>query len=307
WAISKHAINSYRLPARSEIEPLAHHVFELLNSRERNVPGETVSDKRRRVAQADEEYSDAAIKLSNILLACVASKLKSKRLLVVTHSALRLVPFSVLPESNRQATASPLILHHEIVSIPSASALAGFRQRVGQRAHPPRTIAIVADPVFSNTDERFQLKTNNARALLSNVKASNKEKDPPAFEDSENDLEGARPRLFATRWEASTIARLVPSHDRSVALDFAANERFVTAPQFENYRILHFATHTLIDDEHPELSRIALSRYDPNGRQLDGFLYAHEIYRLRLPVDLVVLSSCRGATGKEVKGEGLVA
>src|SRR5205823_3040318 len=119
--------------------------------------------------------------------------------------------------------------------------------------------------------------------------------------------DGARPRLFATRWEASTIARLVPSHDRSVALDFAANERFVTAPQFAKYRILHFATHTLIDDEHPELSRIALSRYDPNGRQLDGFLYAHEIYRLRLPVDLVVLSSCRGATGKEVKGEGLVA
>lgn len=72
------------------------------------------------------------------------------------------------------------------------------------------------------------------------------------------------------------------------------------------YRVLHFATHGLLNSQHPELSGIVLSLVDERGRPQDGFLRLHEIYNLKLGADLVVLSACQTALGKEIKGEGLV-
>jgi CHAT domain-containing protein len=72
------------------------------------------------------------------------------------------------------------------------------------------------------------------------------------------------------------------------------------------YRIVHFATHGLINSEHPELSGLVLSLIDENGKPQDGFLRMSEIFNLEMPADLVVLSACQTALGKEVKGEGLV-
>jgi CHAT domain-containing protein len=71
------------------------------------------------------------------------------------------------------------------------------------------------------------------------------------------------------------------------------------------YRIIHFATHSFLDSLHPELSSIALSMLDRQGKPQDGFLRAHEVFNLRLGAELVVLSGCRTGLGKEVKGEGL--
>ena len=69
---------------------------------------------------------------------------------------------------------------------------------------------------------------------------------------------------------------------------------------------MHFATHGLLDSEHPDLSGLVLSLVDEKGTPQDGFLRLHEIYNLRLPVDLVVLSACQTALGREIRGEGLV-
>ena len=71
-------------------------------------------------------------------------------------------------------------------------------------------------------------------------------------------------------------------------------------------RIVHFATHGLINSQHPELSGIVLSLVDRQGKLQDGFLRLHDIYNMRLGADLVVLSACQTALGKEIKGEGLV-
>jgi CHAT domain-containing protein len=49
-----------------------------------------------------------------------------------------------------------------------------------------------------------------------------------------------------------------------------------------------------------------LSMFDGRGRPQDGFLRLHDIYGLRLPVELVVLSACNTALGRPVRGEGLV-
>src|SRR5262249_42265471 len=68
----------------------------------------------------------------------------------------------------------------------------------------------------------------------------------------------------------------------------------------------HFATHGLLNSERPELSGLVLSLVDENGTPQDGFFGLDEIYNLKLNADLVVLSACDTALGKEVKGEGLV-
>lgn len=69
---------------------------------------------------------------------------------------------------------------------------------------------------------------------------------------------------------------------------------------------MHFATHSLLNNQHPELSGIVLSLVDEQGQSQDGFLRLYEVYNLKLAADLVVLSACQTALGKEIKGEGLV-
>ena len=90
------------------------------------------------------------------------------------------------------------------------------------------------------------------------------------------------------------------------ALDFTAAKQTLTGRDLRRYRILHFATHGVLNTEHPELSGLVLSLVDQGGNAIDGFLRLHEIYNLDLDADLVVLSACRTALGKEVYGEGLV-
>src|SRR5262249_11848382 len=113
-------------------------------------------------------------------------------------------------------------------------------------------------------------------------------------------------RLRFSRTEAEQIANLIPAHGAVTAFDFDANRDAVLNADLARFRILHFATHSLIDDERPELSGIVLSLVDRAGRGQDGFLRLYDIYNLRLNADLVVLSACRTALGQEIKGEGLM-
>ena len=90
------------------------------------------------------------------------------------------------------------------------------------------------------------------------------------------------------------------------ALDFDASRRLAISGDLAHYRIVHFATHALIDSEHPELSGLVLSLVDEKGNAQDGFLDLHDIYNLDLTADLVVLSACETALGKQVDGEGMI-
>ena len=71
-------------------------------------------------------------------------------------------------------------------------------------------------------------------------------------------------------------------------------------------RILHFAVHGQVDEERPEASALLLSRWDAAGRARDGELTAAEVLALDLAADLVVLSACRTALGRQVRGEGML-
>jgi CHAT domain-containing protein len=89
------------------------------------------------------------------------------------------------------------------------------------------------------------------------------------------------------------------------ALDFRASRSFATSGELSQYRYVHFATHGYLDTARSGLSAIVLSMIDEQGNPQDGFLRTHDIYNLKLPAELVVLSACETGLGKDVKGEGI--
>jgi CHAT domain-containing protein len=114
------------------------------------------------------------------------------------------------------------------------------------------------------------------------------------------------PRLWYSREEAQRIVQGIPAKRRLIALDFDANRSLATSPELGKYRIVHFATHAFLDERYPEATGLVLSLVDQRGRSEEGFLSLADIYNLRLPVDMVVLSACDTGLGKLVKGEGFI-
>ena len=113
-------------------------------------------------------------------------------------------------------------------------------------------------------------------------------------------------RLRVSRTEAEEVSQLADPATTLKALDFDASRETAMKPDLADYRIVHFATHSVLNNEHPELSGVVLSLVDPSGHSQNGFLRLYDIYNLHLGADLVVLSACRTALGKEIKGEGLI-
>lgn len=299
WAVTSESMQSFELPERAKVEEAARRFYQLATERGRSVPGETLAQRKIRLDQAEVEYTQAASALSRILLAPVAGELKQKRLLVVGEGVLQYVPFAALP-SPADAGNSPLIAKHEIVNLPSASVLAELRNETANRKPASRTVAVLADPVFSESDPRLESASKGQHASAD--ADSLLETQRSASESGVGDLT----RLRFSRQEAEEIARLAGEKRNLKALDFAASRTVAMNDQLRDYRIVHFATHGLINNQHPDLSGIVLSLVDEQGRPQNGFLRLYDIYNLKLDADLVVLSACQTALGKDIKGEGLV-
>jgi CHAT domain-containing protein len=113
-------------------------------------------------------------------------------------------------------------------------------------------------------------------------------------------------RLPASHREAENIAALAAPGQSRIITGFQANRNLVLDGSLAGYDILHLATHSLIDTRHPALSGLVLSLVDAEGRPQDGLLRLQDLYSLHLDAELVVLSGCQTALGKEIRGEGLV-
>jgi CHAT domain-containing protein len=196
--------------------------------------------------------------------------------------------------------------------LPSATVLAALRLEQEHRRRPSKFLAIIADPVFSSRDER--VKTVHA-PINSGIKAALSFAFPLEIDQHADNVpepgSGRRDshqlrRLIFSREEAKSISALVPGEQLMVELDFGASLATATSRRLGQYRIVHFSTHGVLDSAHPELSGLILSLVDEHGQNQKGFLGYQEIYNLRLPADLVVLSGCDTALGKEIWGEGLV-
>ena len=113
-------------------------------------------------------------------------------------------------------------------------------------------------------------------------------------------------RLPFTRREADAILAASASGDEMRAVDFGASLEAVAGGALGQYRIVHFATHGILNGERPQASGIVLSLVNRRGEPVEGFLSLSEIYKLNLSAELVVLSACQTGLGKEVRGEGLI-
>jgi len=107
-----------------------------------------------------QNLAKSAANLSDILLKPVAGQIGKKRLVVVSDGALQYVPFAALPVPNSK-NVTPLLVEHEIVSLPSASTIDVLRRELMGRKPAPKAVAILAEPVFTVDDERVKNVTSN--------------------------------------------------------------------------------------------------------------------------------------------------
>ena len=266
WVVSRTGLRSAVLPGRRVIERAV-----------------TAVHRRWSNPDAVDDGGGRARALSRMVLGPVADALGPRNLVVVADGALQQIPFAALP---RPGHPDALIERHTVVSSPSASVLPALgTTRPGATAGPE--LAILADPALGAPAARGVAGT----ALLRSME--------------DTGLRSLEP-LQWTRREADAIAAHLPA-DRVVrALGPDANRGMAMGPDVARARIVHFATHALLDVKRPELSGIVLSDGNTAGKPGPGFLSLADISGMRLSAELVVLSACRTALGKEVRGEGLV-
>jgi CHAT domain-containing protein len=314
WAVSKNSIKTYQLPNRKEIEKLSQAALQRLKTSRYTLPKVKNPSNQPGAISKIQDLEQ----LSQILLAPVAEQLGTKRLLIVADGVLQYFPFTTLikPNINKQTATQikPLIVDHEIVGLPSAS-LETLLKRENQKKQdkqlntkeinpkqlnqpqnkpqnkPQKTLAILADPIFSRDDSRVTPQSNN----LGNKNPNPVINADPLYE-----------RLDGTKQEAAEISALVPESQKSVKLDFDASYKNATSPELSQYRLVHFATHGIFDAERPERSGVVFSVVNKQGELQRSLLSTPEVFKLQLSSDLIVLSGCSTALGKQIKGEGLI-
>lgn len=308
WVVTLNSIQSYELPARKIIEDAVQEADKLITARQ-GVDGQSSKDYQASILTADELLPQKMRELSQILLGPIMPQLGNRTLLLATQGALQYLPFEILPvpiaQANGQTDWTPMIKTNEIARTPSVSTLIAIRSEMGQAASPDNVVAVIADPVFSQNDERVVNGPLSAPAIAS---AAGNENTNGSGEKVLKELQrgGALERLIHAGEEADAIIAAAPRGTTMDARGFDATSERVMSPALRKYQILHFATHGYLDSEHPESSGIVLTMVDRNGAPVNGLMPLYDIYNLDLGAELTVLSACQTALGKDVKGEGLV-
>lgn len=288
WVTDKTSVSSFELPPRSELNSRLLRFSNILRSRETR-HGESIEEYQQRTAEASENYQSENLALSDLLLGNFAEKIRGKRLIVVADGPLHYLPFSTLffPGSDR-----PLIDSNEVVYQPSAQTLSLVQNTRKARDQTERQdLVIFSDPVFTKEDERLTPLASPAA---------------PGEARSVGSL-ASLTRLPGSGREADSIVSAIGESSTRLFSGFAATrEQFLNA-RLGEYKILHLATHAVADSERPETTGVVLSGFGEDGSQHDQLVRLQDIYGLNLSADLVVLSACETAAGKELRGEGLLS
>jgi CHAT domain-containing protein len=301
WVIDQHEITSHELPKSVRIRKSVDAFRKaLVPPQLRN--GESAVEYQARVRKLDVAYRFHAQQLSRLLLGPVPLAGR-KRILIVPDESLQYIPFAALPFPGSGAGKELLVNQFEVDVLPSASVLATLRKATGKRAPPTAIAAIFADPVFERDDVRVLTRPAGSRRRH--------EDRPASLTRALRDIGGSQyiSRLPASRDEANAIADVLRSRDPQavhISLDFDASRAHVLTDGLTRFRLVHFATHGVVDARHPEMSGLILSLVDRRGRRQDGYLRLGDIYKLKLSADLVVLSSCDSALGRDLESEGII-
>jgi len=275
WVVTAESLHGVSRPPRREIERV-------------------VRDFHRALAGIDKDAIRLAARLEDLVLRPLRKHLTGSRLIVIPDGPLHYVPFAALPMPGQLREETLLVDRFEIRYGASAGLLVHLRKHREARPRAPKTVAVLADPVFEADDRRLKKSSEPA---------------PPQIPDAlrlRGATRGDYARLPYSNREAKAILRHVDGNAAFRALGTDASRETLLGRDLSQFRILHLAAHGFADDRHPELSHLVLSLYDPKGRPVEGFVQLHDIYGLRLRADLVVLSACETGLGREILGEGLV-
>ncbi len=283
WAVTRDQIKTYELPGEESITEAARKVSALLA-----LP--PASDNDTKLQQASQE-------LSRMILSPVAAELNKRAMIVVADGALNYIPFQILPAPSGN---EPLVARYEVVNAPSASILGDLRHQREGRPAPTKLLAAFGDPVFYSSstaqnpgDDQLVAQTR-WRSTLRDIELNRDSFDPSVI----------TPLFYAAR--ELTNLRDLAGGQGLVLSEFAATREQLLNTDLSQYAMLHLATHGFLDPKRPEYSGLLLSTVNSQGKQIDGFVALQDIYQLRAPVNIVVLSACQTALGKDVRGEGLV-
>ena len=318
WVITRQNAALFKLPAGSTMDQLAMDLrAQLIPPRlqRRNVGVDVPTTDQQRglglstAAPATDTaaFSRASHALYKVALAPAASMIGNRRLVIVADGALNFVPFEALVTTDRGGDYSSLdylIKTNKVSYAPSASVTAAVRE---QKRAVGRNILLVADPVFSANDPRLQTGSAAIRAEVTRglgLDSAVTDVNGPAPQSS-GPLR--LPRLAGTRIEAEQIGRLAKASGAQgdLWLDLGANEDDLKHRDIQSYRVLHLATHGVLDAMRPQFSGLVLSLVG-NKNDDDGFLRTGEVFNLRLGAPLVMLSACESGLGKIKRGEGVI-
>ncbi|MGH9938995.1 MAG: CHAT domain-containing protein [Blastocatellia bacterium] len=276
WLISAEEVQWAALPGQAEIEEKVRPYLEMLGAKPPQAFLEREALKQKRLGE----------QIFNMLLGQFAERLSaSQRLTIAPDGLLYYLPFETLIRDGRY-----LIEQHEIHYIPSASVLKLLpRSPENEDPQARMELLVFGDPVFAPAPKIASRGRTPSGNVSRQFWSSSSLRLPP---------------LPNTRAEAFLISEPFPPDRKQVYLGRAATEEAFKREPLEIYRRIHFATHSLIDEQFPARSGIVLALADEP--QEDGLLGVAEITELKLDCDLVVLSACQTGRGRLVRGEGIV-
>ena len=272
WVVTRSGFTSHELPSQTAINDAVKKVYDLLRVKPKD-------ETKNNLDQATKE-------LAQMILWPVADQLQKQRIIVAADGALNYIPFQILPAAEN---AEDLVSQREIINVPSASILGELRKEASRRGVREKVLAAIGNPVFAE-------QGNNEQVASTRNIVINGDSEEPASMGT----------LFFAGREIANLRDVA-----SEAKTFAATEREATRDQLlsldlSRFAILHFATHGVLRPSNPENSGLYLSTINRDGQKVEGFVGLQDIYSLRAPVDLVVLSACQTGLGKDIRGEGLI-
>lgn len=278
FVVTREKIAVHKLPKSDEIELLVQEIRLALSEAGRRNYARFVTVSRR---------------LYEILLKPAESDLLSKKnLLIAPDASLNYLPFDVLLTEEPRKIGRPdfqklpyAVQNWAIHYTPSASVLAEINNRKSNIANRKSAEFIAfGDPIYGETD---LIASNRVKRFVNEI-----------FNSSN------LPRLTDSSREVINIAENFGASARLFLRGEATEQNIKGNQELHSARIIHFATHGIVSERQPSLSGLLLSQNQPSGE--DNFLQTEEIYQLNLSADLVVLSACRTALGKNFRGEGVI-
>ncbi len=226
------------------------------------------------------------------------------KLIILPDGMLNFLPFETLIDQN----GNYLVELYGITYAQSLKILKQLQQR-DYRQMPRHPVLAFGGAVYEEPDEPYEGIENDAQ--LKYVRR----------QVAEAATRGASLRNVYASWlgiawnplpgsleEVATIKELVKGAELVTGEE--VNESNVklwsTNNTLARYRVLHFATHGMVEPTIPELSALVLSQFTTDKDEEDDYLRIGEVAQLQLQADFVNLSACDTGLGKIFGGQGVV-